>query len=444
MKTQFIFGNKMAKKVNKLYLNRYRSKCAIIHLLTHHDLMTDFWQNRQHFHRISVGSFFHLKTNLLRIDRTERSERAIWILGLKMAEPLWNWESKVERLRQILEKQALERTYDVSESASARSTDFFSVDNISVVRDWVFYFALHSISCVFISFIVELQCAESLNSSGITTVSDEQLINLVNYNDFHSFSLSPKKSSEGSMQALRQMTSSTPSLPSLPSPSMTPPMSMPLPPTPPPTLSPSTSTSATATINSIALNPKANENIKQSLTKHDVACNTSRTSIENSSRDLGTFQESISWIPMLEMAKSDFVGLIDSHINAIREKAEQTQSKQYEWLQALQMTQTRKIIARKSCVRRIRDEFTTKMITFQNLLDQLENIWKGRGSQKNEVVNFTVKLAVLKIAKLCSHCHTFWTGNHSLINQFWINFDLKFFFMRVLTFWMEIFFCSPN
>lgn len=77
---------------------------------------------------------------------------------------------------------------------------------------------------------------------------------------------------------------------------------------------------------------------------------------------------------MLEMAKSDFVGLIDSHINAIREKAEQTQSKQYEWLQALQMTQTRKIIARKSCVRRIRDEFTTKMITFQNLLDQLENI----------------------------------------------------------------------
>lgn len=77
---------------------------------------------------------------------------------------------------------------------------------------------------------------------------------------------------------------------------------------------------------------------------------------------------------MLEMAKSDFIKLIDSHINTIRDKAEQTQSKQYEWLQALQISQARKIIARRSCVRRIRDEFTAKMTTCQNLLDQLENI----------------------------------------------------------------------
>lgn len=77
---------------------------------------------------------------------------------------------------------------------------------------------------------------------------------------------------------------------------------------------------------------------------------------------------------MLEMAKMDFIKLIDNHINAIREKAEQTQAKQYEWLLSLQMAQAHKINARKSCVRRIRDEFAIKMNTFQNLLDQLEQI----------------------------------------------------------------------
>lgn len=77
---------------------------------------------------------------------------------------------------------------------------------------------------------------------------------------------------------------------------------------------------------------------------------------------------------MLELAKTDFIKLIDNHISAVREKAEQSQAKQYEWLVSLQMAQTQKIIERKSCIRRIRDEFTMKMNTVQNLLDQLERI----------------------------------------------------------------------
>lgn len=42
----------------------------------------------------------------------------------------WSWEAKVERLRKILEKQALEQTHDVCEST--RSTDFFSIESVSV------------------------------------------------------------------------------------------------------------------------------------------------------------------------------------------------------------------------------------------------------------------------------------------------------------------------
>lgn len=86
------------------------------------------------------------------------------------------------------------------------------------------------------------------------------------------------------------------------------------------------------------------------------------------------YYETVNWIPLLELAKNDFIKLIDDHINTIRGKAEQAQSKQYEWLHALKMSQNCKAIARKSCVRRIREEFTTKMSTFENLLDQLERI----------------------------------------------------------------------
>lgn len=86
----------------------------------------------------------------------------------KMAEPAWNWESKVERLRQILEKQALERTYDVCETA--RSTDLFSVGNISEVKKIESLFHLpidfctlpnlrfFMIFCIFFSFLRRIEC----------------------------------------------------------------------------------------------------------------------------------------------------------------------------------------------------------------------------------------------------------------------------------------------
>lgn len=67
----------------------------------------------------------------------------------KMASSSWNWELKVERLRQALEKQALERTYDLGESGSARSADFFSVDNISAVSAfWICWLA--TLSWIFV------------------------------------------------------------------------------------------------------------------------------------------------------------------------------------------------------------------------------------------------------------------------------------------------------
>lgn len=52
---------------------------------------------------------------------------------LKMAERKWNWESKVEKLRKTLEKQALDRTFEVCDSAD-QSKDFASVDDISVIN----------------------------------------------------------------------------------------------------------------------------------------------------------------------------------------------------------------------------------------------------------------------------------------------------------------------
>lgn len=49
-----------------------------------------------------------------------------------MGERPVNWELKVEQLRQALEKQALERTFDVRESS--RSPDFISIGDISEVN----------------------------------------------------------------------------------------------------------------------------------------------------------------------------------------------------------------------------------------------------------------------------------------------------------------------
>lgn len=212
--------------------------------------------------------------------------------------------------------------------------------------------------------IAAAQTAKSLNSSGITTVSDEHLINLINYTEFASHSLvsvaSYSASLNSSIQNFRQIPPSPTPSPVLPS-------------SPPPT--PQSSNIILFSPDQTASNTKKNGCTEQPLTKRDVACNTSCTNIGQSrSRENFTSYENVNWIPMLEMAKSDFIKLIDNHINTIREKAEQTQSKQYEWLHALQMSQARKFIARKSCVRRIREEFTTKMSTFHILLDQLEHI----------------------------------------------------------------------
>lgn len=98
--------------------------------------------------------YFHLKYKLAvcgwdieGIKIIKPNWRNLFLFCLKMAERAWNWESKVERLRQILEKQALERTCDVCESA--RSTDLFSVENISEVKKIEFFFL-----CILINFWV--------------------------------------------------------------------------------------------------------------------------------------------------------------------------------------------------------------------------------------------------------------------------------------------------
>lgn len=69
--------------------------------------------------------------NMMNADVSNSTALAL-NFSLKMTEQAWNWELKVERLRKVLEKQALDRTYDVSESA--RSMDYCSIGNVSVVN----------------------------------------------------------------------------------------------------------------------------------------------------------------------------------------------------------------------------------------------------------------------------------------------------------------------
>lgn len=107
----------------------------------------------------------------------------------------------------------------------------------------------------------------------------------------------------------------------------------------------------------------------------DVECNTS---------DLQVLPECITnWIPVLQSAKSDFIHLIDDHIGAIRENANRIQSQHDEWILKLRMSQAKKIIKRKACIRRIRNELNNKTKNLNNLLDQLERIWNAHKILKN-------------------------------------------------------------
>lgn len=52
---------------------------------------------------------------ILNLQRPQQLEN----IFLEMSEPIWNWQAKVERLRKLLEENALNCTFDVTQSSVA-------------------------------------------------------------------------------------------------------------------------------------------------------------------------------------------------------------------------------------------------------------------------------------------------------------------------------------
>ena len=84
--------------------------------------------------------------------------------------------------------------------------------------------------------------------------------------------------------------------------------------------------------------------------------------------------EIVNCVPVLELAKSNIVALIDDHIALIREKGQSIQSQQNERIKQIKLERAQKSIERRNHIQRIRDEFDSTINRFKYLLDDLEKI----------------------------------------------------------------------
>lgn len=100
--------------------------------------------------------------------------------------------------------------------------------------------------------------------------------------------------------------------------------------------------------------------------KCSIECNTYTLSSQSC--------ELANCIPVLELAKLNIGTLIDDHIKLLREKANSVQLNKNERVKQLKLAAVRRIIERRNCIQRMREEITSQMNRFHELLDELEKI----------------------------------------------------------------------
>ncbi|XP_055303266.1 uncharacterized protein LOC129568947 [Sitodiplosis mosellana] len=228
-----------------------------------------------------------------------------------MSQPIWNWQTKANRLRRILEQNALECTFDVGPSSAS---------------DWV---PVRTMTDINVS-------AESQWSSP-TNIS-ESLVNFINYSDFKEEIGEMCRVSQESSDAIKAVVIHE------------------------------NKPTNRLTVNSL-------RDASNRVYEPDFAASNNRSATEFSSDiDSYASFEVVNCIPALELAKSNIVTLIDDHIALLRDKAQSIQMQHDERIKQMKLLNVRKAVERRHYIQRIRDEFATTMNRFNQLLDDLEKI----------------------------------------------------------------------